>query len=230
MQVKLLKDIVSGIAGKPASDIVDLIFGKKDVNEFLIAKKLGLTINQIRNILYKLSNYGLVSSIRKKDKRKGWYIYYWTLSSEKSLEFLKKTMNKEIENTENQIKARQSKRFYLCKVCNIEVTEEKALENSFACAECGEVYELNSAVKIIKELNTKLNSLKRNLIVIDEELGKIREKQEKKAKRKREKQEKEKIKKRKKAREKAVKKVRKKIKKKVVKKKAKKQKRKKRKK
>ena len=80
MQTKFLKSVVESLVNKQAVPIVDLLMEKKDLNEFLIAKKLGLTINQTRNILYKLSDYGLVSFIRKKDKRKGWYIYFWTLN------------------------------------------------------------------------------------------------------------------------------------------------------
>jgi transcription factor E len=77
MQTKLLSEVVNEIAGKQASDILNLLIGKKDVNEFLIAKKLKLTINQVRNILYKLSNFNLVTFTRKKDKKKGWYTYFW---------------------------------------------------------------------------------------------------------------------------------------------------------
>jgi transcription initiation factor TFIIE subunit alpha len=81
MQKKFLGDLIEEIAGEGASLIVDILYKKKDVNEFAIAKKMDLTINQLRNILYKLSAQGLVSFIRKKDERKGWYIYYWTLNS-----------------------------------------------------------------------------------------------------------------------------------------------------
>ena len=54
MQIKFLKSIVEHLTSKQAVPIVDLLADKKDINEFLIAKKLGLTINQTRNILYKL--------------------------------------------------------------------------------------------------------------------------------------------------------------------------------
>ena len=85
MQINLLKKVVENTAGIDAVKIVDLLFGKKDVNEFLIAKKLNLTINQTRNLLYRLSHLGIINSIRKKDKRKGWYIYFWTFNVLKSL-------------------------------------------------------------------------------------------------------------------------------------------------
>ena len=71
-----LKEIIDYSAGKLAENITIILSTKKYVNEFLIAKKIGLTINQTRNILYKLSDSGLVSSIRKKDKKKGWFTYF----------------------------------------------------------------------------------------------------------------------------------------------------------
>ena len=111
MQANLLKIIVEDIAGKQATEIVKLLIGKKDVNEFLIAKKLKLTINQTRNILYKLSDSGLVSFTRKKDKRKGWYIYFWTLNSLKSLELLEKRLSESLGHLTNKLKNRKTKRF-----------------------------------------------------------------------------------------------------------------------
>ena len=53
MQRKFLKDMISIIAGIPGENIVDILDEKKYVNEFLIAKKLDITVNQVRNVLYK---------------------------------------------------------------------------------------------------------------------------------------------------------------------------------
>src|SRR3989338_5269075 len=142
MQIKFLKSIVENLINKQATPIIDLLIGKKNINEFVIAKKLGLTINQTRNILYKLSDFGLVSFIRKKDKRKGWYIYFWTLNITKSLDMLEQKLREELGRLESQLKSRMEKRYYFCKTCNLEVTEEAALLNNFICSECEEVYEL----------------------------------------------------------------------------------------
>lgn len=170
MKVDLLKDISGLVAGKNTAPIVDLLFNKKNVNEFIIAKKLGLTINQIRNILYKLSDEGLVSFVRKKDKKKGWYTYFWTFNPDKALELLQRNVIKEIEQLGNQQKSREVKRFYFCKSCNIEVSEETALLNEFTCPECGEIYELNDNKKAINDLNSSINKLNRKLEEINNEL------------------------------------------------------------
>src|SRR3989344_724203 len=113
MQIKLLKDIVSSIVGQNAVKIVDLLYEKKNVNEFLIAKKLNLTINQTRNILYKLLDVGLVSFVRKKDGKKGgWYTYFWTMDVGRALELLRDRINRKIESIEHELKRRRSERFY----------------------------------------------------------------------------------------------------------------------
>lgn len=174
MQTKLLEEIVSDIVGKQAAEILKLLIGKKDVNEFLIAKKLKLTINQVRNILYKLANFSLVTFTRKKDKKKGWYTYFWTLDDEKALELLDKKLKKEIVSLGQQLKSRDIKRFYTCKICKTEISEETALSHTFSCPECGEVYELSDNKKIINELKNNITKFKSQRENVLEELGKIK--------------------------------------------------------
>jgi len=180
MQIKLLNDILSNVVGRQASDIVNLLAGKKNVNEFILAKKLKLTINQVRNILYKLSHAGLVSFTRKKDKRKGWYTYFWTLNIGKSLELLEGNLIKELESLKNQLKNRESRRFYFCNTCKTEVNEETALLHNFTCSECGEVYELQTDKKILNDLMLKIKKLEAAVMIIEEELSKVRVKETKK--------------------------------------------------
>ena len=180
MLKNLLKEVISFVAGKQAEDIVDLLDTHKYVNEFVIAKKLNLTINQARNILYKISDYGLVSSTRKKDKRKGWYTYFWKIEILKSLEFLRENLLKKIENTEHQIKSRETKRFYACPRCHIELSEENALINNFTCNECGSVLTLKDNSKLIRDLRKNKEKLQKDLKIVEEEVMKEKGKDEKK--------------------------------------------------
>jgi len=179
MQVKLLKDIVSYISGPTSIDIVDLLYKKENVNEFLIAKKLNLTINQARNILYKLTEAGLVSFIRKKDKKNGgWYNYFWTLDLEKSLFILRKRLLQETDNLEKQLTSKRTKQFYYCPNCDVEMTEENALLYNFTCPECGEVFEVKNNTEYIKEVEKHIEALGKKLELVDIELVVIRRKKE----------------------------------------------------
>lgn len=167
------------IAGKQAEELTELLDGKKYTNEFIIAKRLNLTINQTRNILYKISDNGLVSSIRKKDKRKGWYTYFWKLEIIKCLEFLKADLIKKIEQIHHQIKSRETKEFYVCERCHIEFTEENALLHNFSCPECGEIMSRKDNTNVIKEYNRELDKLRKELKLVDDELQIEKEKSEK---------------------------------------------------
>ena len=180
MLKNLLRDVIVTVAGKQAEEISDLINNNKYVNEFIIAKKMDLTINQTRNILYKISDYGLVSSIRKKDKRKGWYTYFWKLEIVKSLEFLKDVLFKRIMQVKNQIKSRETKEFYVCETCHIEFNEENALIHNFTCNECGQIFSKKDNTKILKELKKILDKLRKEMVVVNEEYEKEYAKEEKK--------------------------------------------------
>lgn len=171
MQINLLKKVVENTAGITAVKIVDLLYGKKDVNEFLIAKKLSLTINQTRNLLYRLSHLGILNSIRKKDKRKGWYIYFWTFNVLKSLEVLEQTLNNEIQQLQNQLEIKKNTRFYKCAICGREATEESALLTNFTCSECGEIYSLADNAPIIEETRKQIEKLQKELNHIKNEIS-----------------------------------------------------------
>ena len=160
-QIKLLRSIIENIINKQSADIIDILYGKKDVNEFLIAKNLKLTINQTRNILYNLLNLGIISFIRKKDKKKGWYIYFWTLNNYQAFVLLNEDLKNKLVGLEKQLKNKMENRYYFCKNCSIEVNEETALSNNFICSECEEVYELFDNSKIIEELKKKISKLKK---------------------------------------------------------------------
>ncbi len=170
MLKNFLNEVISIVVGKPADSIVELLEGEKYVNEFIIAKKLDITINQARNILYKISDHGLVSSIRKKDKKKGWYTYFWKIEVLKSLEFLKELTIKNITQLRNQIKSRETKRFYVCERCNIEFNEENAMLHDFTCNECGEVFTIKDNDKVIKEFKKNEDKLVNKLKLIDDEI------------------------------------------------------------
>jgi transcription factor E len=184
---KFLKEIVTITVGKQAENITELLNVNKHVNEFTIAKKMDLTINQTRNILYKLSDFGLVASIRKKDKKKGWYTYFWKFEILKCLEFLKGLLTKRFNELGQEISDRQKKMFYECASCNLEYNEEAALLMDFTCDECGQIFSTKDDKKYVKDLGKMKDKIEEKLkhleVEVEKELviiGKKREKEFKK--------------------------------------------------
>lgn len=213
MQQKLLETVIGNVGGKQAVEILKTLEGTKNVNEFLIAKKLGLTINQVRNTLYQLSNHRLITFIRKKDNKKGWYTYYWTLNKKRSLDFLKQELEKEKNELINKLKSRETKRFYFCKTCVVDVSEETALAHDFTCQECGGIYELKDNSMMIRELKVfiekkdkQINNVEEEIKIISAEESKKRSRDEKRFKNKKSKERKKKYEIRKKEKMKLMKK------------------------
>ncbi len=176
MQDQLLSEVIESIVGKSGHAIAELLKDKRNVDEFKIAAKMKLTINQARNILYKLYEHDIVNFTRKKDKRKGWYIYYWTLNTKKALGHLLTRKEREMQQLISVLKSRKSKRFYRCKDCGIELSEETALNHDFLCPECGNLLGISESDEKVNELNKGINKIREQLRVIRIELGHIEEK------------------------------------------------------
>jgi len=187
-RLRLLQELIRNLAGKNTEIIAELLIDKKDVNEFKLAEKLKLTINQTRNILYKLYAQNIIFFIRKKDKSKGWYVYYYTLNTRKAFEKLIHLKKKEIEILQNQLNSRETKAFFSCPRGCLELNEETALHQNFLCPECEQLLQLTPNEKLIADIKEKIGRIEKEIAVAQAELdiivAKEEKQKEKKAKRK----------------------------------------------
>ena len=180
MQERLLKKIISEFAGTEAEKLVDILYKKQNVNEFLIARKMNFTINQTRNMLYKLADSGLVQFIRKKDKKKGgWYTYFWTLKVKRVLQKYKGKLEEESKKLEEQVNKRQNERFYYSPLADLEYTEEEAILNDYICPETGEVLQLKDNTPEIEKMKNGIKDIQKQIVLIDEDILEIEKKEEK---------------------------------------------------
>lgn len=176
---QVLKGLVTQLLGPHATNVVDSLYQKKHVNEFLIAKRLKLTINQTRNVLYRLADEGLVSFTRKKDTKKGgWYTYFWTLDLGKALQKHYDLLCKQVDAIDKQITTQRVGRFYTCQYCSLDVSEEQALQQEYVCLECGEPLVARDTTSVVAQfekdkakLMTIVNHVKKQLdgVLVDNE-------------------------------------------------------------
>lgn len=176
---ELLNEFIKEIIGSDAVSLVQYIKNKEDVSEFKIAEELGLNINIVRNMLYRLGSHNLVSSIRKKDKKKGWYIYYWTFNIPRSVELIMKSKEKKLENLKNMFHRISNETFFVCKVDGTTLGFESAMEHSFKCPEDGELLVQKDSHSEIERLKREIEKLHVEItsgIEIDEKLMGIKRK------------------------------------------------------
>ena len=153
---ELLAGLVKRIAGNDTVKIFEILTKRKNVSEFKIAEKLGISVNQVRNMIYRLQEHNLVSFTRKKDKVKGWYIYYWTFEKSKAVELIVDITSKELKENQVELDNIEDIRYYLCKYCRTKLGEEEAMELQFLCEGCGEILELQDANKRKRDLTKRL--------------------------------------------------------------------------
>ncbi|MBI4146459.1 hypothetical protein HY489_03930 [Candidatus Woesearchaeota archaeon] len=94
---KTIDEVVSELTGQDVLQLVKHLRNKSNVSEFKLAGTMKKEINLVRNMLYRLYDHNLVSFIRKKDKKKGWYIYYWTFNQKRIKDLVKDIKKKKHE-------------------------------------------------------------------------------------------------------------------------------------
>jgi len=191
--LSILEKFVEEIAGKDAVKLLNLMKEYENISEFKLAEDLKITINQVRNLLYKLNSFNLNYSTRKKDRDKGLYIYYWTFNFKHARDMLVVRKKQELENLQIELKKENEQRFYICKNNCTRVELEEAMELEFKCQECGTLLHQEDSTKKIGEishkidiLNQELEELKKPVVIVlkPEEEIKVKKKAKRKARKK----------------------------------------------
>jgi len=173
----LIDDLVFEIIGKEVIPIVNILRKKESVSEFKLASKLGLTVNQVRNILYKLNNHNLVDFIKKKDKGEGGYgyIYYWYFNLRLAKELLVNFKKNKINILKKRLEKESNEIYFICPSDCVRFDSTNAMEYSFKCPECGKI--------LVKEDNRKnIEKIKKEINKIEDDLKQLQELEEKKKK------------------------------------------------
>ncbi len=161
--MKVVETVVTDIAGPDILPLVKALKNKKNVSEFKLAQDIKQEINHTRNMLYRLYDLNLVSFVRKKDKKKGWYIYYWTFEP-KQVKFLLINLKKrKVEKLKERLDRERNNHFFICQNRCVRLDFEQSTEFSFKCPECGMLLNEEDNAEKIKELEAELLQLEKEL-------------------------------------------------------------------
>ncbi len=163
LKASTIDDVISHLVGEDVVPLVSLLKDKKNVSEFKLAEDLNLSVNQIRNMLYRLHKYNLVDFTRKKDKKKGWYIYYWTLVPDNLREIIVRYKIQKLEEFKNRLKSEEENIFFVCPNACTRLKLETAMEHNFKCPECGELLKQQDNKRTISNLKAMIKNLEEEL-------------------------------------------------------------------
>lgn len=162
--LEVIEHLTSSVLAPDFRFVFDYLNDKINISEFDIAEELGCTVNETRAILYHLSNLNLVSSRKKKDPKKGWYVHYWSLNPSEIVYFYRKQLLKQVEDLKEKIRFEKNNLFFRCPDCMTRIHIDDALGMSYQCPECGTYLEPLDNSKLIQRLENKLGALKHKMI------------------------------------------------------------------
>src|SRR3989344_6885632 len=156
-----VEETINTVAGQEALPIVKYLKGKKNVSEFIIAQKTKLEVNRVRNMLYKLQNFNLVSYFRKKDRQKGWYISYWTFNPSGIRHLIGRLKTQKLQELKERLAQEEANQgnYFLCPNVCIRMDFSTATEQSFRCPECGNMVNQHDNLKTIERLRQQISQI-----------------------------------------------------------------------
>ncbi len=151
--------VITEVAGEDTLVLVAYLKGKKNVSEFVIAKDMKMEINTIRNMLYRLLDSNLVTFTRKKDKQKGWYIYYWTYQPKNIDHLFWEIKKKRLEGLKDRLFREKQNVFFVCPKGCIRLEFENAISFDYRCPECGSMLGQQDNAGLRVQLETEISEL-----------------------------------------------------------------------
>jgi len=164
---KILDEVISDIAGDDVVKLVQFIKEKSHISEFNIAEKLNMTVNHVRNMLYRLEVHNLVDFVRKKDKKKGWYVYFWTLDMVRLRDLAVHMKRQMVLKLKGRIIKEEQGEFFNCPEKHIRVNLENAMEYHFKCPECGFSLQHENNEKLLTNIRKQIDTLTEDISLLE---------------------------------------------------------------
>jgi transcription initiation factor TFIIE subunit alpha len=164
---KVIEDVISEVAGADVLPLVETLKNQKNVSEFTLAAEIKQEGNETRNMLYRLFSANLVTFIRKKDKIKGWYIYYWTFNPKRIKFLVYDIKKKKLEKLKERLTREKSNHFFMCNNKCIRLDFEQSMDFDFKCPECNEIMNQENNAPTINNIENEIKNIEKELISED---------------------------------------------------------------
>ena len=125
------------IGGEEYEKVATALLETEDATDEEIATATGMRINIIRKVLYDMFGKALITGIRVKDEKKGWFVYRWRAKSDQVENFIDNQKKKILDRLQKRLEYEESSEFYHCgnDQCN-RIKFDSAIESFFKCPTC----------------------------------------------------------------------------------------------
>lgn len=156
--------IAAMIGGDEYLKVARSLLKAKDATDEEIASSTGLRINMVRKVLYDLFGKSLITGIRVKDEKKGWFVYRWRTRKEEVESFIESQKKKIAERLQQRLDYESSSDFFHCgnRDCPRMIAVE-ALEYDYRCHSCGMIMDQKNNDKSKLAFAKKIEHIKADM-------------------------------------------------------------------
>ncbi|MCP8313694.1 MAG: transcription factor [archaeon] len=166
---------ISGLlGGEEYVKVARALLNNENATDEEIASATGLKINTVRKALYDLFERSLISGIRVRDLKRGWFVYRWRAQRDQTDSFIEIQKKKSLERLKDRLIYESDHEFYHCGMLTCpKRTFEESIDVFFKCPNCGKILDLIDNSEVKKALDWKIKE-------ITEEMKNVNEKSESK--------------------------------------------------
>lgn len=151
-------EFLEGLLGEGGVEVASTIYDNEYTDEE-IAKETSIRVNTVRKVLYRLYDNRLASYRRTRDKKTGWYIYYWKMDLNKASEVMRSLEKEYLEKLMKRLEYEQGNMFFSCNNGCDKVVFDVASEHDFKCPDCSSTLSFVDNSDIIKNLEDQISKL-----------------------------------------------------------------------
>jgi transcription initiation factor TFIIE subunit alpha len=148
------------IGGEEYLKVARALLNTEDATDEEIASATGLRINIIRKVLYDMFGKALITGIRVKDEKKGWFVYRWRAKRDQIDNFIDNQKKKILDRLQKRLEYEESSEFYHCGNKDCPRTKfDAAVELFFKCSNCKGPLNMVDNNKVKEALRYKIEQI-----------------------------------------------------------------------
>jgi len=152
--------IASLIGGEEYHKVARALLNTEDATDEEIAGATGMRINIIRKVLYDMFGKALITGIRVKDEKKGWFVYRWRAKRDQAENFIENQKKKILDRLQKRLEYEESSEFYHCGRTNCpRIKFDYAMELFFKCPNCKNPLNMVNNEKVKDALRYKIEQI-----------------------------------------------------------------------
>jgi len=152
------------IGGEEYLKVARALLNTEDATDEEIASATGLRINIVRKVLYDTFGKALITGVRVKDEKKGWFVYRWRAKRDQVDNFIENQKKKILDRLRKRLQYEESTEFYHCSNQDCpRVSFEQSVEMFFKCPNCKGLLNMVDNSKVKQALRQKIEQISRDI-------------------------------------------------------------------